>query len=108
MLELGILIPPAATRSGLAISKKPTDPGSPTSNFGCKRFMLQHLVRLIFCERRVKVSKPDPPCQPQYGLLDGYQGSVVALAIWPNYPGKRLGLPTSGAPVSRSLTSCLG
>src|ERR1022692_3335917 len=32
------------------------------------------------CERRVKGSKPDSPCQPLYDPLDDYQGSVIGGA----------------------------
>jgi hypothetical protein len=83
MLRLGILIPPAALER-LASPKNHRNQASLTG-ISPQLIHVAALGSTDSCERRVKGSKRDSPCQPHYVPLSGYQGSVMGVPTRPDY-----------------------
>ena len=88
MLELGILIPPAASGANWLFSKT-TEPGTPKSNFSATDSACSTWFGKFSLNGELNVNKPGSPCQPAYPLLDGYQGRVVGLSQWPIFADAR-------------------
>ena len=91
MLKLGILIPPAASGAVWPSLQRTTEPGKPKPTFPATDSYCSTWFGKLSVNGELNVSKPGSLCQPNQAPLDGYQGSVVVLAIWPNYSGKWVG-----------------
>jgi hypothetical protein len=79
MLELGILIPPAALDADWPFHVT-TEPGRPKSNLAATDSGGGTWSGKLSVNGELTVTNLIPHCQPGYALWEGYQGRVICVA----------------------------